>query len=90
MFKTRQASLLFAIKELLKGLISIGKTPANSYFQFHFTAELKKKRYVREIGEEKLFILPDIFVSECETRGIILLEQESGIRVCIFPFSKVK
>jgi len=40
-----------------------GQEPANSYFQFHFTAELKKKRYIREIGQEKRFI-EEVYLEE--------------------------
>ncbi len=40
-----------------------GREPANGYFQFHFTAELKKKRYIREIGEEKRFI-EEVYLEE--------------------------
>lgn len=44
----------------------IGQEPANGYFQFHFTAELKKKRYVREIGKEKRFI-EEVYLEERDT-----------------------
>ena len=40
-----------------------GQTPTNGYFQFHFTAELLKKRYVRVIGEEKRFI-EEVYLEE--------------------------
>lgn len=40
-----------------------GQEPANGYFQFHFTAEFLKKRYVREVGEEKRFI-EEVYLEE--------------------------
>ncbi|MCC7197213.1 hypothetical protein IT413_03400 [Candidatus Peregrinibacteria bacterium] len=40
-----------------------GQEPANGYFQFHFTAEFLKKRYLREIGEEKRFI-EEVYLEE--------------------------
>ena len=44
----------------------IGQEPANGYFQFHFTAEFLKKRYLREIGEEKRFI-EEVYLEERDT-----------------------